>query len=298
MYFSKLPIIEKLKLLRIFYYPAYTAKIRKFSFTILSPLETVNLLINENKSISRFGDGEMNIMVNKKSIGFQEYSKELAEELKEASHGTDKRLVAIPHGFCDTKIDKLSVKVFWWSYVVRNFKRINEIFKENLYADASFSRTVTELKNKEYIAENLKKVRRVWENKDVVIIEGEKTRFGVGNDLFRNTKSVSRVIAPAKNAYSRIDDLEKSIEIKKFKSDILVLLAIGPTASVLAMRLEKKGIQAIDIGHFDLQYEYFRRGYYKHVKVENRYDNDIGSTGDSQDFLDEEYENQIIERFD
>ncbi|MGV3338160.1 GT-D fold domain-containing glycosyltransferase [Latilactobacillus curvatus] len=298
MYFSKLPIIEKLKLLRIFYYPAYTAKIRKFSFTILSPLETVNLLINENKSISRFGDGEMNIMVNKKSIGFQEYSKELAEELKEASHGTDKRLVAIPHGFCDTKIDKLSVKVFWWSYVVRNFKRINEIFKENLYADASFSRTVTELKNKEYIAENLKKVRRVWENKDVVIIEGEKTRFGVGNDLFRNTKSVSRVIAPAKNAYSRIDDLEKSIEIKKFKNDILVLLAIGPTASVLAMRLEKKGIQAIDIGHFDLQYEYFRRGYYKHVKVENRYDNDIGSTGDSQDFLDEEYENQIIERFD
>ena len=35
----------------------------------------------------------------------------------------------------------------------------------------------------------------------------------------------------------------------------MVLLAFGPTATVMAWRLQCKGIQAVDIGHLDIVYE-------------------------------------------
>ena len=43
-------------------------------------------------------------------------------------------------------------------------------------------------------------------------------------------------------------------ECKKYQ-DPLVLMALGPTATVMAWKLQQKGIQAIDIGHLDICYE-------------------------------------------
>lgn len=38
-------------------------------------------------------------------------------------------------------------------------------------------------------------------------------------------------------------------DIHKFDKDWLILLAIGPTSTVLAYELSKEGYQALDIGH-------------------------------------------------
>ena len=43
----------------------------------------------------------------------------------------------------------------------------------------------------------------MWNNIDVLIVEGEHTRFGVGNDLLAIAKGVERIICPDKNAFNK-----------------------------------------------------------------------------------------------
>ena len=70
-------------------------------------------------------------------------------------------------------------------------------------------------------------------------MEGEKTRLGVGNDLFDNTHSIKRITCPNKNAFAYYELLLQ--EVKKYSKDHLILLAIGPTATILAADLALSG---------------------------------------------------------
>lgn len=72
-----------------------------------------------------------------------------------------------------------------------------------------------------------------------------------------------------------------------------VLYALGPTATVLAYDLAKAGVQALDVGHINIEYEWFRMKATLKVPVPWRYENEAGST-----FLkmssDPEYTSQVI----
>ena len=50
-------------------------------------------------------------------------------------------------------------------------------------------------------------LKRIWDNKEIVIIEGEKTKIGIGNDLLSNAKSIERIICPSKNAFLAYDKI-------------------------------------------------------------------------------------------
>ena len=120
-------------------------------------------------------------------------------------------------------------------------------------------------KNKKENIESIEKLKEYFCDKNILIIEGENTRFGVGNNLLKNIKSVKRILAPAKNAFSMYDKLIE--EACKFSKDTIVLIALGPTATVLAYDLCKEGYQAIDIGHLDIEYEWYLSGAKKKIKV-------------------------------
>ena len=105
--------------------------------------------------------------------------------------------------------------------------------------------------------------------KDVLIIEGEKTRVGIGNDLLNNCKSIRRIICPVTNAFSVYDKILEST--LKFDKNILILIALGPTATVLAYDLYKHNYRAIDIGHIDIEYELFLRKAKHTLKIPNKY---------------------------
>ncbi len=94
---------------------------------------------------------------------------------------------------------------------------------------------------------------KIWDDRDCVFIKGIHTCMGVGNDLFDNCRSVSRILGPAENAIDRFDEL--MTEALKQPQNRLMLFALGPTATVLAYELNKAGYQAVDIGHVDLIYE-------------------------------------------
>ena len=83
------------------------------------------------------------------------------------------------------------------------------------------------------------------------------------------------------------------------KQNDLVLLALGPTATVLAYDLSKNGIQAVDIGHVDIEYEWCRLGTRQKVAIDGKYVNEAGDDGRSvSETTDEWYSQQIILKVD
>lgn len=91
-----------------------------------------------------------------------------------------------------------------------------------------------------------------------MIVEGQLSRSGVDNDLFANAKSVQWILGPAHNAFAQYAALKAAIE--KFGPGKLVLLMLGPTAKALVGELAATGLQLVDIGHIDLEYEWFQMG--------------------------------------
>ena len=74
---------------------------------------------------------------------------------------------------------------------------------------------------------------------------------------------------------------------------MLFLIALGPTATALAYDLFKAGYQAIDIGHVDVEYEWWRMGARRKVKLERKYVNEVPN-GNLVADAGEEYNKQII----
>ncbi|MBZ6010602.1 GT-D fold domain-containing glycosyltransferase [Leuconostoc gelidum] len=288
-----------IKSVRSLYYPLFFLFSRNSDFKVLSPSETVQNINKKKLSISRFGDGEFNIMFRKKGIGFQKYSDELRDELFKVK-SSENNVIAIPHGFVNTKNDKFSVKTFWWAYVVRNNKFINNFVSSKRqveFFDTNFSRVITELRDQSEIDEIINSVKKIWSNKNVIMVEGAATRFGVANDLFENASSVNRILAPNENSYHTIDTIEHDVHqllsnLNIESDQIIVLIALGPTATVLAYRL-KNYVQSVDIGHFDLQYEFYKRGFYHKVPVIDRYDNESLTGNNVEEVNNLEYKNQI-----
>ena len=134
------------------------------------------------------------------------------------------------------------------------------------------SRFYIEYKDKSKIPYYIKKLKQIWDKKDILIIEGEMSRLGVGNDLFNNSKSIKRILCPAINAFNVYEKIIS--QAKKIDKSNLILLALGPTSSVLAYDLYKIGYQVIDVGLIDIEYEWFLRKAKKKIQIENKYVNE------------------------
>ena len=107
--------------------------------------------------------------------------------------------------------------------------------------------------------------------------------------------SIQRVICPAENAFEIYDRILN--QLLKLPKDKLILLALGPTATVLAYDMYKAGYHVIDIGHVDIEYEWFLRKATKKIKIENKYVTEVKEGRvDIQDIKDSKYQNEIIER--
>ena len=116
--------------------------------------------------------------------------------------------------------------------------------------------------------------------------------MGIGNNLFSNVKSINRILAPSKNAFSVYDKIINSaLYIDKNR---LILLSLGPTATVLAYDLAKFGYQAIDIGHLDNEYEWYQAKADKRTSLPYKYVNEVNGGENVSEFESIEYQSQII----
>ncbi len=276
-------------------------------FNIASSKETVEMLYDSKTSIARFGDGELSY-IQKKGLYFQNYNDELANRLNEILNSNIPNLliglpIALNRENCE--LYEGYAKEYWIDWLDKNEeKMLRMINSKNKYYSAQISRFYLDYKDKTHIEEYVEMLKKIWTNRDIVIIEGEKSRLGVGNDLFSNAKSINRILCPPEDAFLKYNEiLNKAKEVEK---DILILLALGPTATVLAYDLHKLGYKAIDIGHVDIEYEWYLRKAKTKIKIDNKYMGEQGVMGveaeskkdrlNIQDIKDEKYEKEIMAR--
>jgi len=264
---------------------------------ILSSDETLDEIIYHNKSIARFGDGEFNVLIKRKGCVFQRIEKKLSERLNEVLQSDEEGFLVAISDFINLR--KLSIlkgefRFIFGRFVHRNkFSLLKLLDRNKQYYSANISRFYIYYKNRSHSFNYVKKLKKLWNNRDVLIVEGSKTRIGAGNDLLNNTRSIKRILCPKENAFSVYDKILNTV-VKNAKNE-LILISLGPTASVLAYDLFKKGYQAIDIGHVDMEYEWFIRGVERRIKIKNKYTIGVGNgRWNIEDIKDRNYFNQII----
>lgn len=273
----------------------YPVTIRLFPLPhVLSIPETLDLLNSTDYSIIRFGDSEFLYICDKLSLPYQKYDENLAARIKTILKSDNPNiLVGLPSGY--HSLDKLSQKGkrFWRSQITWVYPRLRKFLDlKKTYVNASVTRIYVEYEDKSHCQDWFEKFMKLWQGKSIVIIEGEKSRMGVGNNLFSGATSVERVLAPAHHAYEKFDELlAHSLSIDKAK---LILLSLGPCAKALGYELALNGYRVLDVGNLDIEYEWYLRGASGKVKIPGKYTSEAKGGRVVEDIFDEHYQNQII----
>lgn len=256
--------------------------------------ETIEVLLKERKSVSRFGDGEISIIVDKASYPFQAYDQQLAKRMSEILKSSSENvLICLPRGFNNLNDLQPQVARMWKAHIAWVYPRlVKHLDLEKQYFNANITRLYMGVKQPEGAGRFFEKIKMVWHYRKVILVEGEKSRLGVGNDLFANAISVKRILAPSQNAFRVYNELIKTV--LEFEKEHLVLVALGPTATVLAYDLAQFGYQAIDIGNLDIEYEWYRQKAKVRTKVRGKYTSEVKGGDKVEDIEDSTYVDQVI----
>lgn len=207
-------------------------------------LETVEHLARTKQSFTRFGDGEIQIMLRPGyNLAFQKNSPELAQHLRKvAVNPVEGLLIGFPHMFRENP-DWSRVWVDTW----RQFAPL--ISQHTLFGDAHVTRPF-------YFgstgAEGVKAWRSVWENESITVVTGKDSRFEFIPELFDSAGPTKVMESLATNAYSDVPRLLQ--ELASDTSDV-ILVALGPAGTVLTYELAVAGRRAIDVGHINASYQ-------------------------------------------
>lgn len=261
--------------------------------SVMSLQSTISHIVETRCSVARFGDGEIKLCSNI-DLGFQKAAPSLCSALRTVlANGNEGLLVCVPGVFGNLDIYMVHDRKHWkrhLSYFRKSWYKY--MSHEKLYGEAFISRFYMPYRDKSVAEEAVCLWKKVWDGRDVLILEGEKTRLGVGNDLFDNVSSIKRILAPNVDAYSYYGELLR--ETKKFSVSHLVLIALGPTATVLATELCGCGYQAIDIGHIDIEYEWMLTGAEHKMPVKDKFVNEAGGGVGIGDIEDVKYASEIV----
>ncbi len=267
---------------------------------IKSAEELLDLVIKYKYSISRFGDGEFELMLNRGRPWFQEPDSKLAMRLKEILTSDNKKvIVTIPRNFGCLDVYKDNAAEGIREYMSADIRAdiMRYIDLNKVYYDAYVSRPYIIYKDKNRAAKIFTLFKKIFEERNIIIVEGRFSKFGVQNDLFSGCKSIKRVECPSKNAWDRYDEIISCIKSNYQEGD-LVCISLGPTATVLAYDLGILGIQSIDIGHLDNEYEWFLKKVDERVNISGKLVAELKFSLDNDEIVDElkdeQYEKQII----
>lgn len=265
----------------------------KAMFQVMDNQKTLEYTLKYHSSVARFGDGEFSL-ISGLGIAYQDYDPKLAEQLQAilALQSSPEFVICIPDVFERLERYNQFSRDFWQDHLVHKVDAYKAYCTAEWYGSAFISRPYTDLENKKLASKIFSLVKKLWQDKDVLIVEGLTSRSGLGNDLFDNANSVERIICPSRNAYEKIAGIEDAI--RQHGAGKLVLLMLGPTAKVIAADLYHEGFHLIDLGHIDSEYEWFKMGAVDKVKLKNKHTAEFNNDQDELFIDDENYLSQII----
>lgn len=248
---------EKIKsILADIVYWLYEKKILKNHIHVMSIDETVDELLTSEKSIVRFGDSDIVMMCGRETI-VQDKAPELGKKISELmSCKQESLLVGIPDIFEGLEQYTPSSRRFWKNHLLI-FRKVYVKYcvAEHLYCNAFLSRMYYNFSDKNKCGIWIQKFRKVWEQRDIVVVEGAGTHNGVENNLLDNAASIVRIVCPPVNAYQVYGKIMEAC--LHFQKDRMFLISLGSTAKALVSDLVKEGYRVIDIGNLDMEYEWY-----------------------------------------
>lgn len=258
--------------------------------------ETIREIIEKKASIARYGDGELD-MIKGKAIPFQEVDEKLSAKLAHILQTDDEHfLVGLSDIFGKLDFYKKDTRIYWKRNIRKNRRLWYKYLKKNKqYYNTYISRFYNGFKDKSHCAEIVAQLKMIWEGRDLLIVEGEKSRLGVGNDLFAGALTLKRILCPPINAFSSYDEIIDAV--KKYDKNHLILLALGPTATAMAYDLYILGYQALDIGHIDIEYEWYLMKAETKVAIKDKYTNEATTSDAIQigESSDKKYLSEVVE---
>ena len=258
--------------------------------------ETIQYIIDNKCSVARYCDGELNA-VSANSLGFQSYQPQLSAKLQEYLKEKNRDancLICLPGILAYENDYEPSTKKFWLKILVHHRREWYAYCDLSyLYGNADITRCYIELKDRSNSSTYFEMLKNIWNDRDVVIIEGEKSRLGVGTDLFSNSHSIQRVLCPPTDAFSSYDIILEYIK-NNLPKDTLILLALGPTATVMAVELSQIGYQAVDIGNVDKEYEWCEAKATHKTVNPIKFTMEVENGTDVEECLDPSYVNQVV----
>lgn len=199
---------------------------------VIGEFETVEELI-KGSSIARLGDGEFKMMVGQGYIR-EPANERMAKELR--------RAVKNPHPSCIVgipRLDDAGPKQLNWLQRIDRFK---PFLREDMpYYSAFISRpdSAPWIRTQKFA----RRVQQLWLDRHVAVVcEPTSSMLRMLN---HGAGKLTHIACPREQAYSLIDLFEKAVVQAKPQ---IAFLGCGPTATCLANRLAKRGVQTIDFG--------------------------------------------------
>lgn len=199
--------------------------------------------VKAGKSIIRFGDGEINILLSIKNH-YQDFSPRLQKMLNEIVSNYNSKtsyILGVPR-FINTSnqdlknIGKLQVwlplKIVFWLYFN---KKTPYMDAHNFYYDNYFERVV--------VPEIL--------DKDIIIVTRKETIDRIKQNKKLPWKNIAYIETPENNALGEYENIKNSIDkvLNNYnKSNVVLLFAMGPVGKYLIYGYANSGVQSIDLG--------------------------------------------------
>lgn len=261
--------------------------------SVLSIDQSLDYLLEKGASVVRFGDGEMDLIAGR-GIPYQEYDPELSARLREmmAMESDERLMVCLSDVFTGLERYSIDAQNFWTAHLQHHLADYLEICRSTWYGSTFISRPYIDLEDKTPSAGYFAKLKQLWQDKDLLIVEGLTSRSGVGNDLFDGAKSIKRIICPSRNAYSKLEAIKQAV--REHVDNRLILIMLGPTAKVLVYDLFQEGYRALDIGHIDSEYEWFQMGASHKIRLSHKHTAEHNFDQDIEFRDDQAYDSQIV----
>lgn len=259
--------------------------------------ELLEKIITEKKSLCRFGDGEFEVILGRNRSRFQKTNESFANKLEKVLHNKSANpIVAIADNYGSlekyTEEAAMAIRYYLTEDVRRQHMELIDLDK--VYYDAYVSRSYLMYKDKCYSDKIFELYRKLFDKRDILIVEGHYTRSGYGNDLFSTAKSIKRILCPDSNCYDVYSEIYDAIVSIAEKND-LILLTLGSTATILAYDLTCLGYQTIDLGQLDNEYEWRLRKSTTKEAIPGKTVSDMGSDRHLDTIeIDDEYYSQIV----
>lgn len=236
---------------------------------IRSSEELLKEILIRKRSLCRFGDGELELIRGKERPWFQKVDQGLSFRLKEILESDEENIkIAVADDFgslaCYTEDAADAIRAYLSGGTREEV--LGLLDKRRTYYNAYVTRPYLIYREKGHAGKIFNLFKEIWKNRQILIVEGCYSRIGVGNDLFSGAGWIKRILCPGSDSYDYYGEIYDTV-CKNVQENDLVLISLGPAATVLAYDLAKQGIQALDIGQLDNEYEWFLRGAEQRIEI-------------------------------